>query len=181
MISTSNVAWKGDRQASVSRKTLRRVSPGSMSTSLIRTFRSSRISGSICGISLIVLCLLVVSAHPSEGRTTTAWTLLGDTLFGPPRVNLASLSTRRTVNITELNCTRYDDGGSFSVVCDDGQTYIQEAAKDEPGSGAFFRDLILCVLFVLTAGTSSHSLDTSILNHFPSKSIPFPSSFGQQS
>lgn len=61
--------------------------------------------------------------------------------------------TRRTdVTEEEVKCTKMTEGHQIVVKCGD-ETFYEKEAKDKPGSPAFFRDLALCIFFVLTAGT----------------------------
>lgn len=55
----------------------------------------------------------------------------------------------------EIKCTKMTEGSQIVVKCGH-ETFYEEEAKDKPGSPAFFRDIALCIFFVLTAGTIYH-------------------------
>ena len=111
---------------------------------------------SIC--ALLAFCLainaLCASAEAKESRFFSSSRQDSNVAFSRFTARIG-LSRRSDVIEESINCTKLKEGHQIVVKCGE-ETFYEEEEKDKPGSPEFFRDIALCVFFVLTAGTISH-------------------------
>lgn len=110
---------------------------------------------SIC--ALLAFCLsisaLCATAEAKESRFFSTARQANNVAFSRFTAGL-SLARRSDVTGEPINCTKFTEGHQIVVKCGE-ETFYEEEEKDKPGSPEFFRDIALCVFFVLTAGTIS--------------------------
>lgn len=121
-----------------------------MSACFPGAFPARSVGLSICGLTIVIICLTL--QQPVAAKNSILFDYHKDAIATRSDGDLVALRRSEVKEEIMHNCTKITEGSHIKVVCGH-ETFYEAEPKDSPGSFTFFRDVVLCVFFVIMSGT----------------------------